>query len=379
MTIRISRVTRAFALAGALVAAPLGAQQTIRISANYMGYAFDEGLGADAAQLFVMPLAVRFVVTPTVILDVSSSWAQGRIERSNTQFTLQGVTDTNLKLSYSATPWAMLSVGASLPTGDPTHDGEEAIVASVLATDLLSFREATWGSGLAFTSAVATAARVGGWGVGLAGAYSVRGEFDPSTDVELSYRPGNETRVRLGLDRNIGTNTFTAGATFRVYAADQANGTNLFQAGHRMRIDATYAFRAGAGVWTIYAADVIRSNGDLTLSIVDNLGAIVGDTAIATAKQNLAVFGLTGPIAVGGGFIFRPAIDFKYQQRTEVDGSDQGSGWMVTAGGDFPIRLFGAYDFSPKAQILYGSIKDPTGQGISVLGAEFSGTVRWIF
>jgi hypothetical protein len=379
MIARTMRVGFAAAAVVALAAIPVSAQQTIGIGSNYVGYSFDAGLGADAAQLFIVPLAVRFPLSDAMSLDISASWAQGQIERDDTRFTMQGVTDTRVKLSYSATPWALISFGAGLPTGNSTHNGEEAIVAAVLATDLLGFREATWGSGLAFTSAVATAARVGGWGVGFAGAYSVRGEFEPSTDLDLSYRPGNETRLRIGLDRNIGTNTLTLGATVRAYESDQADGTNLFQAGNRMRFDATYAFRAGAGVWTLYAADVIRENGDLTLSIVDNVGAIVGDTAIATARQNMAIAGIIGSIQVGGGFVFRPHIDFKLQTRTEADGSNPGSGWMLAAGGDLPMRLFGGYDFFPKARILYGSIKDASGAGVNVIGAEFSGTVRWIF
>ena len=377
---RTVRTAFAAAVVAGMMALPASAQNsTIGIGSNYTGYTFDSGLGADAAQLFMVPVAVRFPISDAIALDLSTAWAQGDIERDNERYTMSGVTDTRLKLSYSVTPWALLSFGAGLPTGNSTHTGEEAIVASVLATDLLGFREATWGSGMAFTSALATAARVGGWGVGFAGAYSLRGEFEPSTDLDLSYRPGNETRVRIGLDRNIGTNTLTFGATFRQYEADQADGINLFQAGNRMRFDATYAFRAGSGVWTLYAADVIRETGDLTLSIVDNLGAIVGDTAIATAKQNMVVAGVMGSIQVGGGFVFRPHIDFKSQTRTEADGSEPGSGWMLAMGGDLPMRLFGGYDFFPKARILYGSIKDATGAGVNVIGAEFSGTVRWIF
>ncbi len=380
MTARTSRLALALAvLATGVLTAPAMAQRTIGVAAHYTGYSFDEGLGAEAAQLLLYPVALRLPLGDKLRLDVSSAWAQGKVERDGVQFTLQGVTDTRVKLSYNATPWALVSVGATLPSGDATNDAEEAVVTSVLATDLLGFREATLGSGPALTTSVATATRIGAWGVGLAGAYSVRGEFEPSADADLTYRPGNETRIRVGLDRNIGTNTFTAGATFRTYTADQARGRNLFQAGNRFRVDATYAFRAGAGVWTIYAADVIRENGDLTLDIVDAVGSVVGDTTIVTAKQNLAVAGFVGSVGLGGGFVFRPHVDFRYQKRTEPDGADRGSGWLVAAGGDLPLRVFGAYDFFPKARILVGSIKDVNGVGVRLLGAELSGTVRWSF
>jgi len=367
------------ALALSLIAAPAFGQQTIGVSADYVGYSFDKGLGADAAQLFMVPLAVRLPVGNSFAVDIYSAWAQGKVERENTEFTLSGVVDTRVKATYQATPWALVSVGVTLPTGNSTHSGEEAIVAAVLATDLLGFRETTWGTGFAMTTAVATAVRAGEFGIGFAGAYSMRGEFEPSDDLDLAYKPGSETRVRIGIDRNFGTSTFTAGGTFMNYAQDQADGRNLFQSGNRLRFDATYAFRAAAGVWTLYATDLIRQNGDLTLQIVDGAGAVVGDTLFRTAKQNLFVGGVVGSVAVGGGFVFRPHMDLKVQTRTEADGSDTGSGWMLGAGGDFPIRVFGGYDFFPKARVLFGSIRDAAGNGVRVLGMEMTGTIRWAF
>ena len=135
----------AMIVVAALSAAPLRAQATVGVSVDYMGYSFDDGLGASAAQLFMIPLAVRIPVNDAFSLDLYSAWAQGKVERDDVAFNLQGVVDTRIKVSYQATPWALLGLGVSLPTGNSTHDGEEAVVASVLATDLLGFREATWG------------------------------------------------------------------------------------------------------------------------------------------------------------------------------------------------------------------------------------------
>lgn len=367
----------AASLALAFLAAPAHGQQTIGVSMNYLGYSFDEGLGAQAAQLFIVPVAVRFPLQ-RITVDLYSAWAQGQVERDDVAYNLQGVVDTRLKLSYQATPWALVSVGASLPTGNSTHDGEEAVVASVLATDLLGFQETTWGAGARVTSSVATAMRAGEFGVGLAAAYTLNGEFEPRADQELRYQPGNEARVRLGVDRNFGNSTFTAGVTFMTYAEDQANDWNLFQAGNRLRFDATYAFRAGAGVWTLYAADLWRKHGDLYLPIEGDAGAIVGDTSFVTPSQNLVVAGVIGAVSVGSR-TFRPQMDLRVQGRKEEDGRDEGSGWLLGVGGDLPLRVFGSYDFFPKAQVIFGGIKDPEGTSRSVIGAEFGGTIRWGF
>jgi hypothetical protein len=356
---------------------PLSGQQTIGVSTEYLGYSFDDGLGASAAQLLMIPVAIRLPLN-ALTLDIYSAWAQGRVERDDVAFTLQGVVDTRVKASFQATPWALLSVGANIPTGNATHTGAEAVVSSVLAMDLLGFREATFGTGLQITSSVATAMRAGAFGIGMAAAYAVNGEFEPSSELDLRYQPGNEARVRIGIDRNIGTSTFTAGATFMTYAQDQADGTNLFQAGNRMRFDASYAFRAGSGVWTLYATDLWREHGDLTLPFVDASNTVFGDTTIVTPSQNLIVAGLVGSMSIGSQ-TFRPQIDFKLQNRTESDGRDEGSGWLVGAGGDLPMRIFGSWDFFPKASVTFGAIKDPAGVSQGVMGAEFGGTLRWGF
>jgi hypothetical protein len=367
-----------------VVAQPSAAQVSAGGGVDYLGYSFDQGLGADAAQLLMIPVAVRIPVSRSFKLDFFSAWAEGRVEQGGTTLKLSGPVDTSIKAAFAASPWALVSVAVNVPTGDPTHTSEEAIVASVLSTDLLGFREATWGTGFAVTTSVASATRAGGFGLGIAAAYAARGSFDPSEDVQVSYQPGNETRVRVGLDRNFGTSTFTAGATFVNYAEDRisddvASDKNLFQAGRRLRFDASYAFRAGAGVWTFYGADLIRANGDLRVDIIDNVGSVVGDTLVATAKQNLIVAGVMGTVGLGGGFVFRPHLDYKLQSREEADGNLAGSGWLLGVGGDIPLRVFGGNEFFPKARVYFGSIRDAMGGYVSVLGLEFKGTVRWGF
>ena len=377
MTALRARFVAAFLILA--VAQPLAGQGAVGTGIDYFGYTFGNGLGADAAQLLFVPMAVRLPVTSTLSLDVFGAWAEGRVERDNTVLKLSGPVDTSVKATWVATPWAVIGIGANVPTGKSAHSGEEAIVASVLSTDLLGFRDATWGTGFAVTSSLATAVQAGGFGFGVAGAYAVRGEFEPTAGDPLTYQPGNETRVRVGIDRNFGTSTLTLGGTFIQYTEDKANGDNLFQAGNRLRFDGAFAFRAGAGVWTFYGADLIRSNGDLRVPILNTSGDEVDSTSIPTAKQNLLIGGVMGTIGLGSGFVFRPHIDYKMQTRTESDGNEAGSGWIVAAGGDIPMRIFGGYEFFPKARVYVGSLKDGMGTDVSLFGLEFKGTMRWNF
>jgi hypothetical protein len=379
------RAAGIWALAAVLAASPLSAQYLVGVGVDYLGYTFDDGLGATSAQLLMIPVAVRLPATDALTFDVSSAWAEGRIERTGSQLKLSGPVDTGVRAAYQVTPSILVTVGANVPTGSATHDSEEAVVAAVLSTDLLGFRETTWGRGFALTSSVAIARSMGAFGIGLAGAYSLRGAFSPSSDQsDLEYAPGDEARVRLGIDRNFGNSTLTLGGTFINYSGDtysdaQATDRNLFKAGNRIRFDASYAFRMGPGVWSIYGADLIRQNGERTLTVLDALGDSVGVANDPTPKQNLALAGVIGAVGLGGGFVFRPHVDAKYQTRKDAAGSDAGSGWVVAAGGDLPIRVFGGYDFFPQARVLMGSIKNDTGASVGLFGLEFTGTIRGSF
>jgi len=355
-------------------------QATIGGGFSYLGYTFDDGLGAEAAQLSMIPIGVRYAANDALTIDLAGAWAWGSVEQDGTRFSLSGPIDTGVRAAYQATPWGLVTFGVNLPTGNAQHDAEEAIVASVLSTDLFGFREATWGRGLAITSSVAVARSVGSFGVGLAGAYSLRGAFNPSAEIDdLEYEPGDETRLRVGIDRNLGNSTLTFGATFINYSDDRANDRNLFKAGNRLRLDGTYAWRMGAGIWTVYAADLIRQHGDLSLEVVDSEGTSQGFANVETPRQNLALVGVVGAVALGGGFVFRPHVDLKLQTRDNPEGSQGGSGWLVAAGGDLPLRVFGGYDLFPKARVLLGSIENSAGSGVGVFGLEFSGTVRASF
>jgi hypothetical protein len=375
-----SHVIAAALLASAL-ATPAAAQ--LGLEASFKGYTFDEGLGPTAAQLLIYPVALRLPLSSTFQVDVFGAWARGEVELDDATYRLEGPVDTQAKMSWTAAPWMVLSVGVNIPTGNASHDAEESVVASVLATDLLGFREATWGTGLSVTSGLATAARLGGWGVGIGASYRVANGFEPAADQAITYEPGNEVRIRLGLDRNVGeAGKFSAGITVQNFAEDQVRneGTdprNLFQAGNRFMVDAAYAFRLGSQTWTLYGSDLWREKGDLFLPVVDASGAIIADSTLTTGTQNLISGGLTGAIPLGSVYRLRPALDVRVQSREEQNGSQEGSGWIVAAGGDIPLRFGNAFDLFPRARYTFGKIEGPDGNMHESKGAEFGVTIRF--
>lgn len=352
------------------------AQQSVGAGVEFQGYSFEEGLGASAAQLTLLPVGTRLQLSRSVTVDLSAAWAEARIERDGAALTLSGPVDTRVRASWQATPWALIAVQGSIPTGNATHSDEEAIVASVLSSDLLGFREATLGAGTQMTSSVAVAVPVAGFGVGIAGAWSVNGAFNPSEGSELRYRPGAEQRIRVGIDRNFGGATLALGGTFVNVEMDRADGRNLFQPGRRIAGDGSLALRIGPGVWTLYGGASWRERGDLTLSVVDNAGSVVRDSTLATPSQGLWTAGLTGALPLRGGYVFRPQVDLRVQDRNVPGAPDEGSGWIAGFGGEFPLRLLGRYDLFPRGRLLVGRVLDGDGEERSTRGAELGFSLR---
>ncbi len=368
------------ALAAAiLTVGSLGAQevqQSLGVSVNFQGLSFDEGLGVDVANLLLIPIAYRFSVSEKLSADLYAAWAEGRVERENQTFVLNGAVDTRVRLSFQASPWAVLTVGAALPTGNASHNSEEAVVASVLSSDILGFNEATWGTGFAITTSVATVYSIGSWGVGIGASYRLADEFEPSADTAFSYSPGDESRLRFALDRNVGeTGKFTGGVTVQTFQSDQLDGRNLFQAGNRLRVDASYAFRAGSSTWSVFVANLWRTDGDLSLQLIDDAGTVLGDSILSTGSQNLFMAGIGGAVPVGSTVYIHPMIDLRIQDRDD-DGFDAGSGWILRGGIDLPLRLFTAFDFFPRIRGLFGQLTAEGGARKGLWGIETGATIR---
>lgn len=204
--------------------------------------------------------------------------------------------------------------------------------------------------------------------------WSSGGAFPRATSgCSPTYEPGNEARLRLGVDRNVGEGgKVTAGVTAQSFHTDQLGGRNLFEAGTRFRVDASYAFRSGGSTWTLFGVNAWRDQGNLTLDLLDQQGTQVGDTLIHTNSQNLAQVGVAASIPVGSTYRLRPVVDLQVQSR---DGS--GSGWILGAGGDFPLRLFGELDVFPRARVLFGRVDGTAQESVGVWGGELGGSLRW--
>ena len=348
--------------------------RSLAISPSFQGYSFPAALGSTSATLFMLPVAITMPVNRTLSLDLYTAVARGDVKDASGTHTLQGLVDTRVRASLAVTPWAAVTASLNLPTGKSTHDANEAIVATNLSTELLGFREALWGTGFGATAGVATAWRTGSTGFGFGASYRVAGQFEPEAGTPVTYAPGNETRIRLALDHDMGNNKLTLGATFQNYTDDQMGGRNLFAPGNRWRGDATYSFRAGAAsAWTLFATDIWRENGDVTLPVVNGSQQVVGDSSFLAGQQNLAILGIAGGTRLSSGLSLRPSADFRYLTRK----TGQNEGWLAGVGTEIPMH-HGSADWIPAFRVSYGQMEGSNSDvQHSFWGGEASITLRF--
>ena len=366
---RSSIIAPAVAAALAALAAPAAAQSAggfaVTVAPNFRSFSLDESLAASSASLLLVPVSVQVPVGDRVGFDLYSGWASGSVDVADETLSLSGPVDTRLRGTWAATPWARVTIGLNLPTGNGTHSAEEAQVAALLSTDLLGFREASFGTGMGITTGAALAHQLGEWGVGYGASYRLAGEFEPSEDTTTVYSPGSELVARLAIDRNVGTGSkITIGGTVQHFSETEF-GDNLFQPGTRVRGDASYASRAGPGATArLFVSDIWRQQGEVSLLSDPSAGST------GVGAQNVLIAGVAADL--GGRWRLTPRADVRVL--THQEGT--GSGWIGGIGTGLGSRVAGV-DVMPRARVMLGAVEAFTGDRHGVTGFEVELALRF--
>lgn len=326
--------------------------------------------GVDRIAVFTVPFAARTPLVGASALEVSGAYASGRLTRlDGATTTLSGFTDTQLSLTLPLKPQvATVTAVAVVPTGRASMSADEAIVAGVVASELLPFRVSSWGAGGAAGLSGAIAHSLGAVGIGVSAAYVVGREFDLVTPGEFAYRPGNQLRARIALDLSRGAaGKGSLQVTYLHSSEDRLSGTNVFRPGDRVQAIASYAFATGRqGSGLAYAGLLHRVRGTYLI----DLGA-------PPAALNLFL--------VGGGFrlsagaaVLLPSVDARILRR--ADGTDEGEIVGLGSAAELPIGtgltlLPSVRGRLGRALAGPGASSDFSGVELS-LGVRFGGGVR---
>ena len=326
-------------------------------------FADPERVGVESLTLFTTRFGAAATVSSRLRLEARGAFANGSLTLAGgTEATLSGLTDTEVRATVAVVPDALgLEVVGYLPTGEATLDAEEALVAGAVAADLLPLAVAQWGSAGALAVAVTGTRRLGRFGVGVTASYRLTGGYDPVTDSDFTYEPGDELRVRVAVDHPVGRSgklSFAAG--MRRFGEDVGDERNLFQTGDRLELTGTYSFPAGLrGAGALYAALVMRDAG--TFLLQDDV----------MPSQDLFLAGGVLRLPLGGHHVL-PRVDARLFRPD--DGA--GQGWVAGVGASMEMDAGGA-TIVPNLGARLGRVEGATGEGSSMTGFAGGLTVRF--
>lgn len=363
---------------GAVLVAALAAPAALLAQGRATGFSgvevrsvsYQAGLGIKSVSEVAVPIALLWSASPRLTVDLGGWYASASRKGDSTTSTISGLTDFQLRGVYQLAPdLAVLTVAVNLPTGKTKLANEQLLTAGAIASDLLPYPVANFGSGFNVTSGVALAVPVSGWALGLAGSYRLNGGFTPFADTAGSYKAGGEFRLRVGADRIVGQGRVSLGLTFSTFGEDNYASSPIFQSGKRYIGQGSWTFPVGKVGLQVYAWDLYRTAGAQLLT----------NASVPTQKRNVLAFGAAGSIQLGRN-VLRPQIE--YRLHSIGDSSQTSAGKLLSIGMQYQMTVGDRFTVLPSVRFDTGSENaldssgSPTSQTASLTGFSLGVMLR---
>jgi hypothetical protein len=279
-------------------AAPLGAQDpsntAVLTDPQYVSYRLNNGTTTRTISQFGMPFAVIVPFSERFTVDISTSYANSQAATTGLPTSsITGITDTqirgNLMLGDHA---AMVTLGVNLPSGQYKVPVGQQDAAGTIGNNFLLFPVTSMGSGLAATGGVGFVRPLGEWNLGIGASFRYSTAFDPYVvqSSVLRYTPGNEARLRVGVDRPVGEGSFSVSLTYLKFGKDQADSTS-FATGDRALAQSAFSIALGGGsdlllsAWNLYRGSGQQFGASAPWENVANAGVSFGFTRLGVYVQ----------------------------------------------------------------------------------------------
>jgi hypothetical protein len=292
---RALRCVTAWAALGALWPAVSGAQSVFdseaRLAPQFMQYRFMAPANETVWQL-ALPVFVTVPVNERITFDIGTAFARTRVTSDGASSDISGLTDTQLRGNLTlGNDFIVLTAGLNLPTGKSSVTLDQFRAAGLIGNDFLAFPISTMGTGLAITGGVAVARPVGDWNLGAGGSVRRSAGYEPFSipGQTLRFQPGNEYRVRVGVDRAVRAGRVALGLTYSAFGKDDAGGS-VYNTGNRLIAQGMYVDAFSGHEVTLAAYNVFRGRGSYAS------GAPAGTENIADVFGSVALRALGAPI-----------------------------------------------------------------------------------
>jgi hypothetical protein len=215
----------------------------VTTGAVYQRYEDDD---VDLAQL-VVPFTAFVPVMPDVGLSVRAWYASAD---GSEIASLSGIADAQVALSYHravGTGSVVGSLSVNLPSGDAAMAAEEVETAFLIGQGFYDFHVPTLGQGFNVAPGLTYAFPVGErLALGAGASYQYRGSFEPRSDVDDAYDPGDELLLTAGLDYRLAEASTLALDASYVHYGDDAFGDLTYTPGDAFAVTAQWTGAAGA-------------------------------------------------------------------------------------------------------------------------------------
>jgi len=352
----------------AAAALPLGAQGvsdgSVIVGPQFVSYKFGSGTGARTVSELGIPFAVILPFGDRVAFDISSSYANIQVSSNgSTSSSITGLTDTQLRGNITlGDNVGMLTLGVNLPTGQYKIASGQQEAAGQIGSDFLLYPVSSMGYGLGATGGLAFAVAAGDWNIGFGGSFRHSTAFDAFqvASSTLRFQPGDEARLRVGLDRPVGDGRFALSMTYSKFGNDAANDTT-FGTGDRSLAQTSFSMPTSTGDFQISAWNLYRAKGELFSG--------------ATSPWEDV---LNGSLAVGfnaGSLYIQPMVEGRLWQvgPTVTGESSYQAGTLANLGVRFRFNM-GVFSVNPSGGYAFGNLYQQAGGAAQTL-TGFKGTL----
>jgi hypothetical protein len=329
-------------------------------------YVFESGFPIHATRQVAVPLAIVIPIGRRFTFDLGSYYVSTAVyDGSGGHESFQGLTDSQIRGSYVFGRDAVVTtLLINLPTGKQQTQQEFAVT-SAASSNFLQYPVNSYHNGFSVTGGVAAVLQAGGWNFGAAG--SIRGstEYTPFKDVPATkYTPGIEGRIRVGVDRLVGSSRLAAGFTFSTFSNDDIHaGTTpgTYTPGNRYIGELNLTAPVSAGSLSFYVWNYYRS------------ASVNAAIAGPTNQENVFTGGVSGAFRLSKGVSLQPLLEARFWS------PDDGSGQLYGGGAVLRFDMASRLAFSPGGRYDAGTLKSSTIGSKTVNGWEASGTLRYTF
>ncbi len=260
-------LTACAVLAPALSAQSTGLAASAVITApTYAIYSIGGGKTEKRVEQYSSPLAFILPVTKTFTIDFSTAYAASTvISNGAVSSSIAGLTDSQLRGSLVVLDQhAAITLGLNLPTGRYTVTANQQEAAGQIGNAFLLMPVGGMGVGPGGTMGLAFAERYGAWNLGLSGSVRKTGRFDAyqlSSGV-LRFEPGDEYRLRVGVDRPVGNGSFSGSLNYSKFGPDIID-SSAFPTGDRIMLQSGLSLPFGDNTLSVGFWDMYRMSGEM--------------------------------------------------------------------------------------------------------------------